>query len=71
MLSDGELLCSNTLNLIIAGGIPLVSTPVIQFPVTNGLHNFVSLALTVTTEFSVAFLGSSTGQIRKVTLDTA
>lgn len=65
-LSDSELLCSNTLNLIIAGGIPLASVPVIQFPATDDLHDFVSLAVTVTTEFTVAFIGSSTGHIRKV-----
>ncbi|XP_055999844.1 plexin-B-like isoform X4 [Ostrea edulis] len=70
-LSDSELLCSNTLNLIIAGGIPLASVPVIQFPATDDLHDFVSLAVTVTTEFTVAFIGSSTGHIRKVTLQTA
>ena len=61
---DEELLCSSSLNVIIAGIDPLISAPVVQFPATKS--QFVSLAVTITTEFTVLFLGTSVGHIRKV-----
>lgn len=61
---DEELLCSSSLNVIIAGEDSLISAPVIQFPLTK--YSFVSLAVTITTKFTVAFLGTSVGQIQKV-----
>lgn len=63
---DEELLCSSSLNVIIAGEDSLISAPVIQFPLTN--YSFVSLAVTITTKFTVAFLGTSVGQIQKLVL---
>ncbi|XP_061187688.1 plexin-B-like isoform X2 [Saccostrea echinata] len=70
LFTDEELLCSSALNLIIAGKTPVLAAPVVQFPASHEPHSFVSLALTITTEFTVAFIGSSTGQIRKVFLET-
>ncbi|XP_061186842.1 plexin-B-like [Saccostrea echinata] len=67
--SDDELLCSSTLNLIIAGKTPLIAAPVIQFPLTQ--DHLESLVVTFTTEHTVAFLGSSLGHIRKVALQTS
>ncbi|XP_078341905.1 plexin-B-like isoform X5 [Crassostrea virginica] len=66
---DEELLCSSSLNVIIAGIDPLISAPVVQFPATKS--QFVSLAVTITTEFTVLFLGTSVGHIRKMVLRTA
>ncbi|XP_062599725.1 plexin-B-like [Saccostrea cucullata] len=63
--TDKELLCSNTLNLIVDGKTPVVSAPVIQFPATE--DNPESLAVTITGEHTVAFLGTSNGHIKKVT----
>ncbi|XP_062575904.1 plexin-B-like, partial [Saccostrea cucullata] len=67
--TDSELLCSSSLNLIIDGKTPVVSAPVIQFPATE--NNPESLAVTITGEHTVAFLGTSNGHIRKVVLKTS
>ncbi|XP_062599244.1 plexin-B-like isoform X2 [Saccostrea cucullata] len=62
--TDDELLCSSSLNLIIDGKTPVVSAPVIQFPATE--DNPESLAVTITGEHTVVFLGTSYGHIKKV-----
>ncbi|XP_062614166.1 plexin-B-like, partial [Saccostrea cucullata] len=69
IFTDDELLCSSTLNLIIDGKTPVVSTPVIQFPATE--DNPESLAVTTTGDHTVAFLGTFDGHIKKVFLKTS